>query len=116
MSVVMLRTSSIAMTDSSLGVEENLPSFFAAMVVRASVAFLEMVSRFIIGTLPIFRLKTRVDLSASLTASLNLLRSASSFDSVTVLAAELGLVMSIRIGVGLPEPVTCFTLLGGACT
>ena len=72
MSVVMLRMSSIAVTASWLGVEDSLPSVLAAIAVRAKVAFLEIVSWFMMGTLPIFKLKISVDFSASLTASLNL--------------------------------------------
>ena len=109
--VVMLRTSSMAATDSSLGVEDSLPSVFAAMLARARVAFLEIVSWFMIGTLPMSRLKMRVDLSASFTASLNLLCSAFSSDSDT---CSCDREMSTRMGTSLPVAELCLPRLGGA--
>ena len=72
MSLARLRTSSRAVTASLLGVDVCLPSFAAAIVVRARVALVAMVSLFIIGTVLMFRLKISVDFSASLTASANL--------------------------------------------
>ena len=108
--VVTLRISSIAVTASRLGVKENLPSVLAAIVVSANVAFLEMVSWFIIGTLPMFRLNINVDFSASLTASLNMRRSPSSLVSFTTWCA---VEMSTMVGAILPVAGTCILRLGG---
>ena len=57
---------------SPLGVLSVLPSTCAAILVSARVAFLHIVSVFMSGTVPMSRLKTRVDFSASLTVSLKL--------------------------------------------
>ena len=57
---------------SILGVLSGLPSTLAAILVRARVAFLDIVVVFISGTVPMSRLKTRVDFLASLTVSLKL--------------------------------------------
>ena len=65
-----LRTSSIRATDSLLGLEGDLPSATAAMDVRAVVALTPIVPWLIRGTLPISRLKIRVDFSASFIRSL----------------------------------------------
>ena len=111
--VVTLSTSSIAMTASSLGVEVDLPSFCAAMAVRASVAFFEIVSRFMIGTVPILRLKIRVDFSASLTVSLKRRRSPSSFVSVTVWTVGMIVLISTSCVGGLPRLEVCLRRLEG---
>ncbi len=75
---------------SGLGTEEFLFSTLAAIAVRASAAFSAMVVLFMSGLLPMVRLKHRVDLSASLMASLNFLILSSSGDS-TFLVLMAGL-------------------------
>jgi hypothetical protein len=70
--------SSIVDTTSGLGTVDPGFSTLAARLVRASVALLEMVSVLSSGTLPILRLRSSMDFSASFTASLNFERSGSS--------------------------------------
>jgi hypothetical protein len=72
--------SSIVETASLLGTEVEEFSTFAAIVVRAKVALFEIVFVLRIGTFPKSRFRKRVDLSASLTASLNLATSGGSLD------------------------------------
>ena len=66
-----LSTSSIAVTVSVLKLLAGHPSTAAAMAVRAEVALTPMVEWLIRGTLPISKLKTTVDFSASCTISRN---------------------------------------------
>jgi hypothetical protein len=58
-------------TISSVGMEPGLFSVAAAMAASAKVALVDMVSVFIMGTLPISRLKTKVEFSTLATASRN---------------------------------------------
>jgi hypothetical protein len=89
MFVTRLVTSSITAIASELGTELDLPSVLAAMAVKARAARSAVVILLIIGLLPMFKLKQRVDLSASLMASVNFLTLTSSADS-TFLAAGAG--------------------------
>ena len=67
-----LSASSIVAIASALGLLAGLFSTAAAMAVRAAVALIPMVSLLISGTLPMSKLNTTVDFSASLTRSRNL--------------------------------------------
>ena len=60
-----LSASSIAATVSLLGLEAGRSSAAAAMAVRAEVALMPMVTLLMRGTLPISRLNTTEDFSAS---------------------------------------------------
>jgi hypothetical protein len=60
--------SSMVAIESSLS---TAPIMFSALAARAKVALFDMVSTFMIGTLPKSKLKMSVELSALLTASQN---------------------------------------------
>ena len=95
MSLARLNTSSIAATESSLGMDEFLPSLAAAMEVSERVALVAIVSLFIRGTVPILRLKMRVDLSASRIASTNFCLAKSA--SLTVTGTDEGLPVIVLV-------------------
>ncbi len=91
MFVTRLVMSSMTATASWLGTGEFLPSTLAAMDVKARVAFSCMVALFMIGLLPMLRLKHRVERSASLMASQNFLTLFSSL--VSTFLEELARVL-----------------------